>query len=159
MCWSSRATRSWRPATASRRLQVLQNQAVQIVITDWDMPNLDGLQLCRAIRAGELSGRVYILFLTSHSEKARLVEGIDAGADDYLTKPAHPAELSVRVRNGERTLKARDDLEAVNARLRQDLEAAAQDSTRACSPAPSPTATAFTLPGRTSPAPCWRATI
>ena len=49
-----------------------------------------------------------------------------AGADDYLTKPAHPAELGVRVRNGERTLKAREDLEAVNARLRRDLEAAAR---------------------------------
>ena len=90
------------------------------------MPNLDGLQLCRAIRESDLSGRLYILFLTSHSEKSQLVEGIDAGADDYLTKPAHPAELSVRVRNGERTLKARDDLEAVNARLREDLEAAAR---------------------------------
>jgi sigma-B regulation protein RsbU (phosphoserine phosphatase) len=107
-------------------LEVLQNHDVQIVITDWSMPNLDGLQLCRAIRAGESSGRIYVVFLTSHGEKASLVEGIDAGADDYLTKPAHPAELSVRVRNGERTLKAREDLESVNARLQQDLEAAAR---------------------------------
>jgi phosphoserine phosphatase RsbU/P len=107
-------------------LAVLESQEVQIVITDWEMPRLDGLQLCRAIRAAEFSGRIYILFLTSHGEKSKIVEGIDAGADDYLTKPAHPSELSVRVRNGERTLKARADLEAVNTRLREDLEAAAK---------------------------------
>jgi sigma-B regulation protein RsbU (phosphoserine phosphatase) len=107
-------------------LAVLQREAVPIVITDWSMPNLDGLELCRAIRAGAASSKVYIIFLTSQGDKARLVEAIDAGADDYLTKPAHPAELAVRIRNGERTLKAREELEAVNARLRQDLEAAAR---------------------------------
>jgi DNA-binding response OmpR family regulator len=137
-------------------LAILKKQAVQIVITDWEMPNLDGLQLCRAIRESELSGRLYILFLTSHSEKSQLVEGIDAGADDYLTKPAHPAELSVRVRNGERTLKARDDLEAVNASP-GGPGGGGEDSTRTSSQRPFPKAIAFNLPGRSSPAPCWRA--
>ena len=79
-------------------LAVLESQEVQIVITDWEMPRLDGLQLCRAIRAAEFSGRIYILFLTSHGEKSKIVEGIDAGADDYLTKPFAIDELLARIR-------------------------------------------------------------
>ncbi len=75
-----------------------------MVISDWGMPRLDGLQLCSQIRKRDLSGYVYIILLTSHDGRKKVVEGMSAGADDFIAKPFNPAELLVRVRAGERVL-------------------------------------------------------
>jgi putative two-component system response regulator len=84
-------------------LEALRDHVVSIVITDWIMPRMDGLALCRAIRERSPS-YVYIIFLTAQNQMNQLVEGMSAGADDYLTKPVHPAELMIRVAAGERML-------------------------------------------------------
>lgn len=90
----------------------------RLAIIDWLMPNLDGLELCRKIRR-ELSddAYVYVLLLTGKSETKDIVAGLEAGADDYLTKPFEPAELRARLRVGRRLLdlhgqliKAREEL-------------------------------------------------
>lgn len=85
-------------------LEAFQREPCRMVITDWSMPEMDGLELCRQIRETQCSGYVYIIILTSHRESQDLVEGLSAGADDYLPKPIDPQELLLRVRAAERVL-------------------------------------------------------
>jgi putative two-component system response regulator len=85
-------------------LELLRSGDCRMVISDWNMPYLDGLELCRRIRGQDLTGYVYIILLTSHDGRQRVVEGMSAGADDFMSKPFHPAELEVRIRAGERVL-------------------------------------------------------
>jgi two-component system chemotaxis response regulator CheY len=74
----------------------------QILITDWDMPGMDGATLCRRVREVNLPGYLYILLLTGHDSAADIVVGLDAGADDYIRKPANEAELLARLKAGGR---------------------------------------------------------
>jgi len=74
-----------------------------IAIVDWMMPGIDGVELCRRMRARE-GAYVYVILLTSRTSSNDLVAGLDAGADDYLTKPFDPDELRARVRVGQRTI-------------------------------------------------------
>jgi DNA-binding response OmpR family regulator len=75
-----------------------------LVIIDWMMPGLDGLELCRGIRATSLPSPVYVILLTVRTSRQDLVAGLEAGADDYLTKPFDPDELRARIHVGQRTL-------------------------------------------------------
>ena len=75
-----------------------------LAIVDWMMPGIDGIELCRRIRATPLRSPVYVILLTARTSRQDLVAGLDAGADDYLTKPFHPDELRARIRVGQRTL-------------------------------------------------------
>ena len=85
-------------------LEILQEGDCRFVISDWEMPNVDGLELCREIRAGDFNGYVYVILLTSRNRKQDTVDGMNAGADDFISKPFEPNELMVRVRAGERIL-------------------------------------------------------
>ncbi len=85
-------------------LELLRTSAARMVITDWEMPGMNGLELCRAIRSECLPGYTYTIMLTSHGSPEQIVEGLSAGADDFITKPFNPAELTMRVRTGERIL-------------------------------------------------------
>ncbi len=76
----------------------------RLVISDWQMPEMDGLTLCREVRKRGSYGYIYFILLTSNSGVGNIVNGLDAGADDFLTKPFHPQELRMRVRTGERIL-------------------------------------------------------
>jgi len=75
-----------------------------VVISDWMMPDLDGLELCRRIRAADHTKYTYIILLTALGGKGHYLRGMDAGADDFLMKPLDPAELRVRLRVAERIL-------------------------------------------------------
>jgi len=85
-------------------LQVFERERIRFVITDWEMPGLSGLELCRRIRRRSLHGYVYLILLTGRSMSREIVEGMSAGADDFITKPYNGPELLVRVRAGERIL-------------------------------------------------------
>jgi sigma-B regulation protein RsbU (phosphoserine phosphatase) len=76
----------------------------ELAIIDWMMPGLDGIELCRRIRAASLASPVYVIMLTSRASRQDLVAGLEAGADDYLTKPFDPDELRARIHVGQRTL-------------------------------------------------------
>src|SRR5262249_9188052 len=76
-----------------------------MVITDWMMPEIDGAGLLRRIRAAQRPGYVYAILLTAKTQKEDLVEGMEAGADDFLTKPFDRDELRVRLRAGERIIR------------------------------------------------------
>ena len=101
----TRAGHSVETATNGREaLDVLQRGGCRLVISDWEMPEMSGVELCRAIRAGDSAGYVYIVLLSARVSAADTVEGLSAGADDFMTKPFNPAELKVRVSIGERIL-------------------------------------------------------
>jgi diguanylate cyclase (GGDEF)-like protein len=77
----------------------------RLALIDWMMPKLDGLGLCREVRNAQREGAyVYILLLTSRQDAEDVVAGLEAGADDYLTKPFHPAVLRARLHTGRRIL-------------------------------------------------------
>ena len=82
----------------------------RLALLDWVMPGLDGLSVCRAIRARADQPYVYIILLTSKESKTDLVAGLEAGADDFLTKPCHAEELKARFRTGQRMLELQDKL-------------------------------------------------
>ena len=75
-----------------------------VAIVDWMMPEIDGVELCRRIRAATLPSPVYVILLTARNSRQDLVTGLEAGADDYLTKPFDPDELRARIHVGQRTL-------------------------------------------------------
>ncbi len=85
-------------------LAILQGEKHRLVITDWEMPDMNGLELCRAIRDGDFPSYIYCIILTGHGSPEETVEGLSAGADDFISKPFHPGELAVRVQAGERIL-------------------------------------------------------
>lgn len=90
---------------------ILQQQGCpRLAILDWMMPGMDGVELCRRIRAMAREPYTYILLLTSRTESQDLVEGMEAGADDYLTKPFNTHELRVRMRAGMRILDLQEAL-------------------------------------------------
>jgi two-component system cell cycle response regulator len=82
----------------------------RLALIDWMMPELDGPSLCRELRSRQNDPYVYILLLTSKQSGGDLVEGLEAGADDYLTKPCHAAELKARLHTGRRILQLEDKL-------------------------------------------------
>ncbi len=90
-----------------------------IVITDWMMPDLSGLDLCQRIRADIHRGYTYVILLTSIAEKDNVVKGLAAGADDYLTKPFDPAELLARIGVGRRIIDLHRQIDAKNKLLEE----------------------------------------
>ncbi|MDY6973616.1 MAG: response regulator [Thermodesulfobacteriota bacterium] len=82
---------------------------VRMVITDWEMPRIDGLALCRKIREADLSHYVYFILLTGRDRKEDAVEGLGAGADDYIRKPFDHEELKARIRSGRRIVRLEEE--------------------------------------------------
>lgn len=99
-----------------------------LVISDWMMPGLDGLELIRRIRASARPNYVYTILLTAMSHKEELVQGMQAGADDFVSKPFDRSELQVRLRAGERIIKLEQKLIEQNQALRE-AQAALNSST------------------------------
>jgi diguanylate cyclase (GGDEF)-like protein len=96
---------------------ILQKENVRLVIADWVMPVMDGIALCNKIRSSEKAGYVYFILLTSKDDKTDIIEGLKAGADDYITKPFEADELTLRVRNGERVLRLERELKEEQEKL------------------------------------------
>jgi two-component system, cell cycle response regulator len=93
-----------------KALELFRQQFFPIVLTDWQMPEMEGPELCQAIRKENPSRYVYIVMLTSKGSKDDIISGLSAGADDYLTKPAHHAELVARIKTGIRILELEKSL-------------------------------------------------
>jgi two-component system, cell cycle response regulator len=91
----------------------------RLVVLDWKMPRLDGLGVCRAIRSSRQEPYVYVLLLTANDREEEIVEGLDAGADDYVTKPCNFGELQARLRAAVRILKLQDQLVAAREASRE----------------------------------------
>lgn len=81
-----------------------KDDAPRIAVLDWMMPNMNGIELCRKIKEREKASYVFVILLTSKSEKEEIVVGLDAGADDFITKSFDPGELKSRLMAGIRVL-------------------------------------------------------
>jgi sigma-B regulation protein RsbU (phosphoserine phosphatase) len=103
-----------------------------LVILDWVMPGLDGPEVIRRIRGCERPGYVFVILLTAKTNKGEVVEGLNAGADDFVVKPFDRDELRVRLRAGERFLKLEQALIEQNRLLRDRNEQMEQDLRVAC---------------------------
>jgi len=126
--------------SAEEAMQICAENAPEIVISDWMMPGMNGPDFCRAFRALPSHDYTYFILLTSKSDKAEIALGLEAGADDFLTKPVDSHELRARIRAGERildmqsrlTLKNRElgdalrEVERLNDALDHDLREAQQ---------------------------------
>jgi len=106
-------------------------EAPRLVIVDWIMPKMDGLELVRRVRdragfpggpGANTEGRPYMIMLTSRDKKDDVIAGLDAGADDYLTKPFDPGELRARVDVGVRVLEMQERLAVQVRELSQALD-------------------------------------
>ncbi len=95
-------------------MNMLLSRQVSIVITDWMMPEMDGSELCQAIRKHDFGSYVYIILLTAKDSKNDIIEGLEAGADDYLTKPVDDAELIARLTTAERIISLEASLKQRN---------------------------------------------
>ncbi len=99
-------------------LELFKEKFFPIVLTDWMMPVMDGLELCKAIRKTNSNGYVFIIFLTGKDSKNDIVTGLEAGADDYLTKPFNPLELKARIKTGIRILELEESLKKANEQIK-----------------------------------------
>lgn len=90
----------------------------RLVLLDWEMPELDGLAVCRHIRQNEDNDPPYIILLTGRSDTRDIVSGLDAGANDYISKPFDQAELQARLRVGNRMLDLQSALQEADTQLR-----------------------------------------
>ena len=97
--------------------QNLMNHFFPIVITDWNMPEMSGLELCQAIRKHDFPNYIFIILVTAHDSNDDIVAGLEAGADDYLIKPINQAELVARLKAGKRILKLERSLKEANEKI------------------------------------------
>jgi two-component system, cell cycle response regulator len=100
-------------------LEKLATGRFQLLVTDWEMPGMDGPTLCRKVRATRLPGYLYILLLTGQISTRSVVIGLDAGADDYVRKPADEAELLARLAAGRRIVQLEQSLRDANAQIQR----------------------------------------
>jgi len=99
--------------------ELFQRNEFRIVVMDWMMPRMDGLTLCKKIRAANVPNYIYILMLTANNERESVLTGFEAGVDDYMAKPFDPGELKVRLRTGQRIIKLEDKHNTVYTQLLQ----------------------------------------
>ncbi len=100
--------------TGQQALELCRSHPPDIVLSDWMMPGMDGLELCRRFRALPRASYGYFILLTSKTEKDAVTRGLDCGADDFLTKPVNTAELRARMQAGERILSMERELTEKN---------------------------------------------
>ena len=91
--------------TGDEALELLKaDEPPQIAIIDWMMPGMEGVEVCRQIRKETLKVPTYIILLTALTDKKNIIEGLDAGANDFMFKPFNRQELHARIKCGERTV-------------------------------------------------------
>lgn len=91
-------------ADGEQALRMIEAECPDVIITDWEMPRVNGLELCRAVRELDLPHYVYIFFLTARNSHEEIIAGLETGANDFLAKPIHQGELIARLRAGTRVL-------------------------------------------------------
>jgi len=102
-------------------LEVLKSpETPRLAILDWMMPGMDGIQVCREVRKRSDAPYTYLLLLTARTGKHDIIEGMDAGADDYVTKPFDKSELQVRLKAGRRVLDLQSELLSAREALRKE---------------------------------------
>jgi diguanylate cyclase (GGDEF)-like protein len=101
-------------ANGREALSRIEGGDFQLMITDWEMPEMDGIALCSALRSSQGKGYIYTILLTARDAIEHVVTGLQAGADDYLTKPVIEAELIARLSTGKRIVTLERSLRTAN---------------------------------------------
>ena len=126
--------------SGAQALEIAQEHDVDLVLSDWVMPGMSGPEFCQAFRQLDRDHYGYFILLTSKSEKGDIAEGLEMGADDFLSKPVNPVELRARITAGQRVLEmelalqeqnaktqaALEHIQFINAELEKDLDQAAK---------------------------------
>jgi two-component system cell cycle response regulator len=106
-------------ADGSEALRVLRQQdSPRLAVLDWMMPSLDGVDVCRTVRCSGREPYLYIILLTAKGHQTEIIEGLEAGADDYIIKPYDLQELKARLRAGKRILELQEELVTAREQLR-----------------------------------------
>lgn len=108
-------------ASGVEALTLCAAHKVDLIVSDWMMPGMSGIDLCRAFRATPRESYGYFILLTSKTDRGAVAEGLDVGADDFLPKPVHADELRARIKAGDRMLRLQDNLRHKNAKLSDAL--------------------------------------
>jgi len=108
-------------ASGEEALEICKSDGIDLVVSDWMMPGMSGLEFCKAFRALRHDRYGYFILLTSNSEKAEIAQGLDVGADDFLTKPVSAIEFRARIRAGERILTMERELTKKNVLINETL--------------------------------------
>ncbi len=114
-------------SSGPKALDIFSSVDVELVISDWLMPGMTGIEFCRRFRTLKDQRPAYFILLTAQKERERLAEGLESGADDFLSKPFNVTELKARLQAGARVVDSQRDMIAKNRLLRRaldDLEAA-----------------------------------
>jgi phosphoserine phosphatase RsbU/P len=129
--------RGFNVVTANDGLQALDvlkvNPHIQFVLSDWMMPEMDGIELCARLKSGDYSRYIFFVLLSGKDDQDSIINGINAGADDFVVKDTHVDELDARIRAGFRTLalhnqitEKNDELDGAYATIKKDLESAGE---------------------------------
>jgi len=109
-------------ASGEDALEICRSHDIDLVLSDWMMPGMNGLEFCAAFRRATPDRYGYFILLTSKSEKGEVAHGLEMGADDFLTKPVSATELRARITAGERILRMERELTKKNILIREALE-------------------------------------
>ncbi len=136
-------------------IELAQSQQPALVICDWMMPIIDGIEVCRILKADPTLSTTYFILLTSRVDLEDRIEGLNAGADEFLSKPIDPNELKARVRAGLRLYQLNQDLLQLNLALKQEKQYLEQERAEAAayvqSILPGPIDTPYTIRSRFVP--------
>lgn len=111
-------------------LKQVQSNPPQLIISDWMMPEMDGIEFCRELRKNPEWHKIYLFIVTAQESTDKLVEAFEAGVDDYLTKPINPKVLAARLRAGQRIVQMQEGQEEDRRQLRQFADELAQSNKR-----------------------------
>ncbi len=103
-------------------LNLIHEKIIQLIICDWVMPNMDGIELCEQLRSSNIGHYIYLILLTGKKNKDDVVVSLKAGADDFMTKPINRHELKARLYSAERIISMENELEFKNRTLRLQHE-------------------------------------
>ncbi|WP_166417730.1 PP2C family protein-serine/threonine phosphatase [Cochlodiniinecator piscidefendens] len=109
-------------ASGAEALAICKKEPIDLVISDWMMPEMDGIEFCQLFRQLDRASYGYFILLTSKSEKDEVALGLDNGADDFLTKPVNASELRARIAAGERILQMEHRLQETNRLVSETLK-------------------------------------
>jgi diguanylate cyclase (GGDEF)-like protein len=106
-------------ANGRAALRLVLETDPQLILTDWQMPELDGIGLCQSLRQTKAGQQIYIIMLTANEDEDHLVQALSAGADDYMVKPVRPRVLEARVRAAQRIIQLQEKIERDKEEIQQ----------------------------------------
>ena len=116
----------YRPVVAETGLtawaEIQKKTAPKLLLLDWQMPGLTGFEICQKLESQPNRSEFYIIMLTALNDKIHVVKGLEAGANDYLTKPFNPYELRIRIQNGRQMIERQMELLSTIERMQKESD-------------------------------------